>query len=385
MIRQPIEISMKELIDSIKIISYSGKNQYMIKCRETDKEFVIWYDTGPGQFKVNELPITKQIELNKQTFVIFGLIQAEATKSLRYTNFQFTNSNSLDVKMVFDYFNKIWKMPKKFWSVDVCYWRKDFNKKKEIIEEFWKKALNIENVTAREGTKYRLSDKAEEFGVASLRLNNKTAAGIILNFLYRVVYPLVERNSVYAGWYLTGLFEGDGVLINKNLGNVGFSFNPYDTEFEHYGRLFKMLGINVDKRDVVEKYKRYMPFNWKEQIILLDATGGQLFLDSRNDIFISHFLNNQYVKSLIRLENLHGGINIDVKNYSKKFNCGLRSALDSLRRLENLGLLRCDRNGRKLNFSISYDGYGFLEFINKLKLIVNKDDTSTGNCSCRAQ
>ena len=370
MIRQPTEFNTKELIDNIKIISYSGKTEYTIKCKETDKEFVIWYDTGPGQFKVSEIPITKQIELNKETFVIFGLIQAEAAKSLRYTTFQFTNSNVSDVKMVFDYFNKIWKIPKKFWSVDVCYWRRDIAKKKENIEEFWKNALSIENVTVREGTKYRLSDKAEKFGVASLRLNNKAAAGIIMNFLYRVIYPLAEQNPIYAGWYLTGLFEGDGVLINKNLGSIGLSFNPHDTELDHYERLLKMLGINIDKDDIVKKYKRYMQFNWKEQVILLDATGGQLFLDSRNNVFVSHFLENQYVKSLIRMERLCD-ICIDVKRYSKIFNCGYRSASDSLKRLESLGLLYCDRSSNKFEFHISYDGYTFLEFINKIRLMAN--------------
>jgi hypothetical protein len=369
MIRQPIEIDTSELVNDIKIISSSGKNQYQLKYEESNDKFNIWYETGSGEFKVKKISMTKCIKLNKETFITFGLLQAEGTKSLKYTNFQFSNSDSSLVRMVLNYFVSVWKIPKSYFSVEIYYWRKDFSEKKKFLENFWRKALNIKKITVREGTKYRLSEKAKKFGVASLRINNKAISGVILNFLYKVIQPLVEKNQIYVGWYLIGLFEGDGILINKSLGNVGLSFNPSNSEFNHYQKILKLIGIEVDKERVIKKYKKYIPFiNWKEQGILLDATEGYLFLDERNNIFISNFLRNQYVKSLSRLEKLQYFC-INTKNYSKTFNCVTRSALNSLHRLEDLGLLYRDTNKKPFEFRITYDGYIFLEFINKLKLI----------------
>jgi len=367
MIRQPIEFNTIELINDIKIISSSGKNQYSLKYKELNDRFNIWYDTGPGEFKVNKISISKQIKLDKETFIIFGLLQAEGTKSLRYANFQFSNSDPSLIKMVINYFISVWKVPKSFFSVEVYYWRKDFSEKEKLLEDFWKKILNVKNITVREGTAYRLSDKAKKFGVASLRINNKSINGVILNFLYKVIHPLVERNKMYAGWYLTGLFEGDGILINKHLGNIGLSFNPHNDEFDHYQMILRLIGIDVDKKSIIKKYNRFIPImNWRNYCILLDAVNCQLFLDDRNNIFIKAFLNNQYIKSLLRLKAIQY-FSITVKNYSIIFNCTTRSALDSLRRLESLGLLYCSKNKKPFEFHISYDGYSFLDFIDKLK------------------
>jgi len=367
MIRQPI-IDTKELINNTKIISFSGKNKYPLKYREIDDKFIIWYDTGPGEFKVNKISLSKQIQLNKETFLIFGLLQAEGTKSLRYADFQFSNSNPSIVRMVLDYFIRYWKISKQFWSVEIYYWRKDFLEKKDYLKKFWMKNLNIKNINVREGTKYRLSRKAKKYGVASLRLNNKAMAGMILNFLYKIVQPLVERNPIYVGWYLIGLFEGDGILLDKKLGKIGLSFNPYNSEFDHYQKILKLIGIEIDKESIIKKYKKYIPLtNWIDYCKILDATNCQLFLDKRNNIFIHIFLSNQYIKPLIRLEVLQH-LPITVKNYSKVFNCTMRSALKSLHRLESLDFVY-NTNKKPFEFRITYDGYEFLEFINKLKLI----------------
>ncbi|MFH0869033.1 MAG: hypothetical protein V1839_02295, partial [archaeon] len=315
----------------------------------------------------------KYIPLNGETLAIFGLIQAEAAKSLKSSVFQFSNSDPILVKRILKYFAVIWKVPKTSWSVYVYYWKPNFSGKEYSINNYWQNFLGIKINSVKQGTSYRLSEHSKEFGVASLRLNNKIMAGLILNFLYKVVRPLVEKSSVFAGWYLKGLFDGDGTLsVHKGkFCFAGLAFNPKSDELDHYHKVLALFNIDFDKAHLRKTNRRCIFFgHWQTIYKLLKATNGKLFLNDRNKILVRAFLDNQYVVPLLRLKLLKGKQPITINAYTKLLGYGKRNSADCLKRLRDLKLISCDEE-KPFKYYLTCEGEEFLDFVEKLGEIKN--------------
>lgn len=358
---------LKELV---YIPSYSGKNNHILRIKKSESSVYVHYPIGPGQFKVRGIHLPCQIPLDRRTFTIFGLFQAEAAKNTKGLAFYFTNSNSKSIKLVFDYLRTVWKVPKRLFRLRVLYWRKDFIRQKRFLTRFWKRKIGIK-VKVKEGTVYRLSENAKEFGVASLIINSKLLNFILLMFLEKIIKPNAEAEEERCGSYLTGLFEGDGTLLRhgKSSVTVGLAFNPNSNELVHYSRILRRVGVTFNNQRLRNVGVRLIPItSWRNHYKLLNATKSRLFLDERNTAFVGSFLNNQYVTPLLRLE-WFGTRLVTASAYAIQFGQTKRSAIDCLKRLEDLGFIemRIKDAHRRHHYSMTPEGVSFLNDIRNVR------------------
>jgi len=375
MIRQVTNLDIKEFMNNIQIISESGKTNYKLNRLENENSLFLWYKTGPGQFKVEPIIIPKSILLDDETFIIFGLIQAETYKNLKSSNFQFINSNPELITRVLIYFVKKWKISINHCSLEVTYWRPDFENKKAFLEGFWKDKTKINNVNIRKGTEYRLSNKAEEYGVASLRINNRILTVLMLEFHFKVIRNLVENNNDYLSLYLRGLFEGDGILGREKglFRYLGLAFNPESDELFHYKKLLRNIGLDLNLTKIQDKKIRCILFGgWNEIYKFLKITNGEIFLDrEKNKIIVRGFLTNQYVIPLLRLRKLARLQEISTVTYATIFKTTKRSAIDCLKRLCKLRFLECNNTKKCFSFRLTNKGKEFLDSIKSIEGVLN--------------
>ena len=334
-----VTLDMLRIGKSLRIPSESGKNNFDPIVVDFGDKVEISYKTGPGQFTPSPFEVARFVPLDRRTFQIFGLIQAECTKRLTYSSFDFSNTSASVVRSVLDYFENIWRVPRERWRVYVEYWRGKLDQdRKGMIVNFWTSQLSIQDwqVKVRVGKKERLSEQASLFGTASIRLNNRIAQVLIMQVLERV-RGIVEGDRSAAGAYLCGLFAGDGILLQHKgrLRAVGLSFNPRSDELSHYKKVLAQIGITIDAEKLLKSGKRAIFLtHWRNGIALLEASGGELFLPQRRNAvrFYRGFLANQYIKPLLRLRLLR-----DRPLTAKEF----ASAIGVCRRTGNLNLNRC--------------------------------------------
>lgn len=364
------------LCNKLEIIGYGKKLKFQLKYRILNNDKVrFWYEIGHGRFEPVPISLPRFIPLDKSTFNAFGLIQAESTKE-NSTFFDFTNSDPELVKFIVDYFNRIWSIDRNFWYGKVLYWKGPLTKKIEgKIKCFWSEFLSIpkERITVKEGTSYRLSETSKsEYGVMSLRLNNKVFRSIALSFLEMVIKPMAEENKKLSSYYFQGLLSGDGSVgfdKNKSMVYVSLAYNPKSNEFDHYEKVLSLLDIDFD-RNLKNKIGRraIQIHNWTNYLKILNLTGGMPFLDKRkNSKFLSGFLSNQYIKSLLRLEKLSKFRNIRYKNYMNLFNVGERNSYSCLQRLVTLGFLMRIKENSFSSYSLTREGRNFLNMIDNIE------------------
>ena len=195
-----MQIDLEEFCKNIGVVG-KRKFRFPIKTEKVNNNKIrIWYETPKGQFPSKGIVVNRNIEINEEMFLVFGLIQAEGTKQLSYFHFQFTNSDPNLIVRVLNYFEKCWGIDKNLWKLIVCYWKTDFDVKQNWLKDFWKNTTRIseENIKICEGTKYRLSSGSSEYGVCGLRLYRKVFSTIVLNILYNFVHENVET-GLYIG------------------------------------------------------------------------------------------------------------------------------------------------------------------------------------------
>jgi len=386
-------IDLIKLCKDLRILGHGKKLEFPLKYKVFENKIKFWYETKSGRFEPNPIIVKRYIPLNNLTLIAFGLIQAESTKIHEETFFDFSNSSPDLVKFIIDYFSSVWGVPNNKWVCYVTYWKsrlsiKTINK----LKNFWSKKLILEpnRISIREGPVYRLSENASEYGVASLRLNNKTFRMIALHFLENAIKSLVENNQVYAGFYLQGLLSGDGSISldpSESLAYVSIGFNPRKNELHHYLKLLRCLNIKINEKIPKKEGRRFISITgWKNYYKILLATRFEPFYldDDKNIKFWKGILTNQYVKSLIRLKELNEWEKISSKNYAEYFKIKRRTAQGCIKRLINLGLLEKVQHFYK----ITSKGFQFLNTINTIeKKCDSYEHSSTHNrCSrpCRS-
>ncbi len=302
-------VDLVSLIKGSRVHGYSLTEQFPFKYQILPNDKIrIWYETGGGQYVPKPIEINRFIELNKEIFTCFGLLQAESCKVKGYLTLDFSNCLPFLQKFILDYFEKYWDIYRSLWECEVYYWKGRLTQKIENdLKFFWSKELCIspKKIRIMEGTQYRLSDKASEYGVARLQLNNKTFRTLIMIVLDRIIKPMVEENHEYCGYYLQGLLVGDGSLSLDSSGSlayVGIAFNPNSDEREHYFKLLDTIGIKINKKTLRKKeIKNIQMTGWWNYLKILQVTENKpFFLDNkRNQKFYKGFLLNQ-------LQDAHG-------------------------------------------------------------------------------
>ncbi len=364
--------NLADFIKNVEIEGQSGKYTYKLQYQKLKDTIKLWYETGHGRFEPNPIVLPQKIPLDEDDFTIFGLIQAESDKSIRQSTFGFTNSSPFFVKLVLDYFNEIWRIPRGEWKCEITYWRSSLNEKLiNTLKDFWNNFLKIkrDRITIRQGTTYRLSENSSSgYGVNSLRLNNKIFQNIVIQLLNKTIKPMVEKQKDLARLYFRGLLSGDGSIVLRSNGSialVSIGFNPRSNELDHYLKVLKCLNVGVNEAPARKEGRRAIQINgWKNYYKILQLTDCRPFLeDYQNHKFFTGFLNNQYVKSLIRLEQLSKLNDITYKDYVGLFGGGERNANDCLLTLVKLGFLKRVKVKRLYRHYLTESGKGFLQVV----------------------
>jgi len=368
------KIDLIKICKNLEIVGDGGKLKFPLHYKITKNKVEFWYETKSGRFEPQPITFSRFIPLNQITLKVFGLIQAEATK-VNYTVFDFSNSNPDLIKIIVNYFEKLWLIPRRLWKCEITYWKGKINKELEKgIKSFWSSLLKISpnQIKIREGTSYRLSKKSKsKYGVVSLRLPNKVFRSTIIHVLKNYIYPSVEKNSNLAGYYLCGLLSGDGTIVlnGNSISYIGLAFNPNSDELNHYKKVLNILNItpNLSSINHVER-KNIQITGWKNFYQILKVTNCEPFISVEKNIkFYKGFLNNQYVKSLLRLEEILKLNEISAQSYSKLFRVCERSAHDSLTRMFNLNILSRMKRGQKYVYFINPEGKEFLKIMKCLR------------------
>lgn len=367
-------LDMLNVCKSLKIQSQTGNTVFDAITINHGNTVEVFYKTGPGQFASSPFKAARLIPLNKRTFQAFGLIQAECTKKLTHPSFDFSNTSPEVVRFILDYFEDVWKISRRNWKIYVEYWRGKVSRalKRDIID-FWTKRLSVYNwqVKVRVGTEKRFSEHASLFGTASVRLNSRIAQVLMMEVLERVK-AIVESDEKAAGAYLCGLFAGDGFALERksDLAAIGLSFNPHSTELDHYSKVLARVGVSINRK----KYdgKRAIFFtHWRDDITLLEASDGGLFLPHRENAikFYRGFLANQYVKPLLRMR-LFEERSLTAREFASKVNVCKRTANLDLNRCVALGLLESDGKGTASSpfvFRLTDKGKKFLKLVENIE------------------
>ena len=369
-------IDVIDFAKSIEIEGLHGRYVYKLQYQKLKNKVKLWYNTGYGRFEPTPIILPQRILLDKEDLVIFGLLQAESHKSIRQPIFGFTNSSPLFVKLVLDYFNEVWRIPRGEWKCEIKYWRHGLNDGLvDTLKNFWSNFLKIErgNIAIRLGTAYRLSEKSSSrYGVNSLHIHNKIFQNVVIQLLNKIIKPLVEKEENLARFYLRGLLSGDGSVVldsNGSIAFVGIAFNPKSDELDHYLKVLKCLDVEVNEALPRKEGRRDIQINsWENYYAILQATDCKPFLDDyQNRKFFTGFLNNQYVKSLIRLDQLSKLKEITYKDYVRLFGVGERTAHACLLTLIKLGFLERVKVKRLYTHYLTERGKKFLQVIETIQ------------------
>lgn len=368
--------NLVDFVNDIEIEGQSGRYTYKLQHQKLKDTVRLWYETGHGRFEPNPIVLPQKISLDRDDLTVFGLMQAESHKSTRQSTFGFTNSSPLFVKLVLDYFNEVWRIPRDEWICEINYWRGSLSENLiNTLKDFWNNFLKIkkDNITIRQGTSYRLSENSSSrYGVNSLRLHNKVFQNIVIQLLNKIIRPMVEKEKDLARFYLRGLLSGDGSIVldsNGSIALVSIGFNPKSHELDHYLKVLKCLNIEVNETSPRKEGRRAIQINsWKNYYTILQVTDCKPFLDDyQNRKFFTGFLNNQYVKSLIRLEQLSESKEITYKDYVRLFGVGERTAHYCLLTLIKLGFLKRVKVKRLYTHYLTERGKEFLQIIKNIQ------------------
>lgn len=360
-------VDLCEFAKSIEVLGEKGKFKFPLKFKIRKHLIEFWYETNLG-YEPKPIVLQRFIPLNEMTLTSFGLIQTEASKSLNQGYFQFTNTTPELILFVLSYFERFWKVPKIKWKFRVIYYKSRLNENiEDIIKDFWSNFLRInkDEITVYKSSKI-LRDSAEN-GSMYIVLHNKIFKTMVLEFLEKIVKPLVENNSKISGYYLRGILSGDGYLNTyKNIVNhIGISFNPNSNEFKHYKKVLTVLNIRA-----LYLKKTIQISHWENFFRLLSLTDFQPFIQKdKNSRFLKLLKNN--IKTLLRLYKLAQYGKISTKLYSKLFNVSPRGSRKNLKRMVKLGLLERFKISRSHFYRLTPKGQKTLTVI---KYLIERGD-----------
>lgn len=357
-------IDLIKLCKDVKVVGEKGRFTFPLKYKNFGKKVKFWYETNFG-YKPMPVTLTRFIPLNESTLSAFGLIQAEASKSLNQGYFQFNNTSPELIRFILTYFKKFWNMPKQNWKYRITYARDKLNEntKNEIIN-FWSNFLHIEKNIIKVYNSSKISRGASRYGSMYIVVHNKIFKTVVLEFLEKIIKPFVE-NSKMSGYYLRGIMSGDGTLNTyRNLVcHIGIAFNYNSNELTHYKKVLDNVNIKA------LYLKGFIQIShWENYFKILRMTNFKPFIQrDKNLRFLKALKNN--VKTLLRLYKLVKCKKISTKHYSKLFGISPRGSRKNLGRMIKLGLLERYKVGRKHFYCLTSKGQ---ETLNVIKYLIEK-------------
>ncbi len=363
-------LNLRDIIEDTRVTSESGKTIFSLRSSKVEDGFEVNYVTGAGTFETTKIIIPEKIELSKETFITFGLLQAESTKKPHYATFDFTNSNPELVEFFLNYWEKDWKLPREKWKARILLWN---SLDLDAARNFWEQKLRVDTNIQR-GTAYRISDLATKTGVCHLLLANKSLRAVVLEVHERIKKEiLTDRNK--AVFYLSGLLAGDGsVIAGEGKAIVELCLNPNSDEPRFYRSLLESLGLEISEA-AFRTYdtKRYIRISgYKNLLKLFMLSEAELFLPdkTKNKKLLKALLQNQYLITFWRIALLPD--TFTAREYAEKFTVVKRTANQNILRLIEEGLV--EKKAASLPaYSITPKGKRLIEIAEKARNIIEEN------------
>lgn len=283
-----VNINFEDCIKENKILISKLLPDFKIK--DFGKQIEVFYEARCRDSK--RLKINKEIQLSEHLLRLFGLFQAEGTKTK--TNYvSFVNNDPNLIGYFKKTFNKIFGISNIEWSLEVC-----SSKNIEEIRNFWYNLLGINRLCVISSL-YRNS----KHGTANLKINNNTAREIVQRIL-KLIKNIVLSNKKHSGYFISGVLAGDGYLCtDKNrIKRIELYFDPnkIEDEFLFYLNCLKSLDIKnhytkvyYQKNDkfleektkkIVKRIRNEFPNITISPKKNIHGIGGVVFIHRRSDI-----------------------------------------------------------------------------------------------------
>ena len=266
--------NLKDSIKENKILLYKIIPDFKIK--DLGKQIEVYYETRCKDSK--RIKINKEIEISEDLLRLFGMYQAEGTKT-RTNYFDFANNDPNQIKYFKEAFTKIFGINNKGWSLEVS-----SNKNKEKLRNYWYSLLEINRLCII-SNQYKNS----KYGNASLRICNNTTREIAQRIL-KLIKNKVIFNKEHCGYFISGVLAGDGyVCIDKNrIKRIELYFDPnkIDDEFLFYLNCLDILGLKNHYTKVY--YKKNSKFLEEKANEILKRVGNTHFnitVSSKSNIY----------------------------------------------------------------------------------------------------
>jgi len=181
---------------------------------ETNRsKIVVHYESSNPSGRVC---LKQRLPLDEKFYRVFGLIQAEGSKSVKKP-FCFTNTNPELVGYIVRWFENVLGFDRKLWTYELCIG----DKSQEAKEKFrWSKILKVPKSCI---ACYKRFNKSPCMNLRCAR----TLSQIILRLLDAVRND-AHKNRFSAGNFISGVLAGDGCshIQKSNLHLVSISFDP---------------------------------------------------------------------------------------------------------------------------------------------------------------
>jgi len=266
---------MQEKIDLLEFIPAEIKsgilgNSYPLEFEAGDKEIMLYYfvnvsnhkytNCGKRQFSA---AIPGYINQNRRTFEVFGLLQAEMSKT-HNRKITFANCETNIVRLVMEWFKEELLIDYKEWK---WYIKLNINKPengllREELEDnlicHWimNSPINYESKynTAVSYIKNTNNEIAANDGTLILEFNSAIFAQLIQNILIKIQERILNYNKEEVIWYMKGIIAGEGSI------EINYKFMKYNVHISAckkeerllYQKCLNVLGIQLK---VYENYK----------------------------------------------------------------------------------------------------------------------------------
>ena len=224
-------IDFKDVIKDDKIILSKLLQDFEIK--EFEEQIEVFYETRCKDSK--KMKLNKNIKISKDLLRLFGMYQAEGTKT-KANYLCFTNNDPNQIRYFREKFTEIFGIDSKEWRLDIS-----TNRNKEQMQYYWHSLLKIDNLLISN------SSRNSEYGTANLRINNNTSREIAQRIL-KLIKNIVAQNKDYCGYFISGVLSGDGHVYIENNSRVKrielyFNANKIEEESLFYLNCLSVLGI----------------------------------------------------------------------------------------------------------------------------------------------
>lgn len=235
-------ISLKNVIKENKIILSKLLQDFEVK--DFVEQIEVFYETRCKDSK--KLRLNKEIEISEDLLRLFGMYQAEGTKT-KANYLCFTNNDPNQIRYFKEKFTEIFGIPDKEWRLDIS-----SSKDKEKIKSYWHNLLKIDNI-------YILhSNRNSEYGTANLKINSNTVREIAQRIL-ALIKNSVILNKDYCGYFISGVLSGDGYICTElnRTKRIELYFNPNKMEEESIFYLNCLKTLEITNHNVRIYYPKY--------------------------------------------------------------------------------------------------------------------------------